>query len=333
MAKVLVTGATGLVGSHLVERLLARGDKVRALVRLTSRTEHLKMQGVELVLGDLNDPDSLKEATRGIEIVYHCAARPPLDGTRNQFYRDNVVGTENLLQAGLRAGIERFVHVSTVDVYGYGHHDGADESAPFKADGLYSWSKIEAERAVMRYHQRHHLPVSIIRPCLVYGPRDRHLLPTALQLILWKHPPLIGHGKHLLDLVYAGDVAEALILAGVRPEAIGQAYNITDGMRRTLLEVVEQLARIIGRKPKYLQLPYSLTYGTALFVSALSYWLKFPVPSILRWEIIKAMGHDRHFNISKAVQQLGYRPRIQLEHGLQLTLDWHRSRGALSTGY
>lgn len=328
MARAFVTGATGLVGSHLVERLIERGNKVWALVRPGSQAGFLKEQGVECVHSDLTDPAGLRGIIQDIDIIYHCAARPPLGGTAPDFYRDNVEGTTNLLEAGRQAGIERFVHVSTVDVYGYRHHDGTDERAPFKADGLYSWSKIEAERIVMRYYQQHELPVSVVRPCLIYGPRDRHLLPTVLQLISRKHTPLVCGGHVLLDLVYVGDVAEALCLAGTDRAAIGQAYNITDGARHTLREVVQTCARKVGQAPQYLNVPYSLAYGMAMLISGLSSWLKFSTLPVLRWEVIKAMGHHRHFDISKAAHELGYRPQVSLEAGLTLTLNWYRSQMA-----
>ncbi len=331
MRRALVTGATGLVGSHLVEKLHARGDRVRVLVRPRSQAAFLKEQGVEIFYGDLSDLASLKRAALGIEIVYHCAARPPLGGTLKEFYRDNVEGTERLLQAALAAEIERFVHVSTVDVYGYDHYDAADESTPLRADGLYSWSKIEAERVVMRYYERHRLPVVILRPCLIYGERDRHLMPTVLQLLSLRRPPLICGGQVLLDLVYAGDVAEALCLAAAKPEAIGQAYNITDGTRRTLYEIIDALAGLLGRSPQYLSVPYSLAYGMAVLVSGLNSWLKLPASPILRWEVIKAMGHHRHFDISKAARELGYRPQMPLERGLKLALEWYRASGSFDS--
>lgn len=328
MATALVTGATGLVGSHLVERLLKQGDRVRALVRPTSETEFLEEHDVELSYGKLEDRASLRRAVEGVEIVYHCAARPPLGGTYREFFRDNVEGTENLLEAGLQEGIERFVHVSTVDVYGYAHHDGADERTPLRADGLYSRSKIEAELLAMSYYEKYGLPVTIVRPCLIYGPRDRHLLPTVLQLISQRSVPLVGGGRVLLDLIYAEDVAHALVLAATKREAIGQAYNITDGARRTLRQIVDTFAQAWGRTPRYLNLPYSLSFGVAALASGLSYLLRFPTPPILRWEVIKAMGHHRHFDISKAMRELGYRPQISLEEGLTLTLAWHRSQEA-----
>lgn len=323
MARVLVTGVTGLVGSHLKDRLLERGDAVRALVRPGSSAAIPHKNDVELVLGELGDPHAIERAVDGVEVVFHCAARPPLGGTEREFFRDNVQGTEHLLRAALERGADRFMHVSTVDVYGYGHLDGADESAPFRSDGLYSRSKIEAERVVMDFHRRHGLPVSIVRPCLIYGPRDRHLLPTVLRLLSRDPVPLVCGGEVLLDVVYAGDVANALIQAAESPSAIGQTYNITDGARRTLYELVQSCADVLGRTPRYVRLPYSLAYGSAALVSGLSAWLKFSTPPMLRWEVIKAMGHDRHFDISKSKRELGYRPQTPLDLGLRRALSWH----------
>lgn len=271
---------------------------------------------------------------RGAEVVYHCAARPPLGGTEEEFRRDNVEGTRNVLQAALAQDVERFVHVSTVDVYGYRHHDGADETTPLEADGFYSWSKIEAERVALDYHRRQGFPVSIARPCLIYGPRDRHLLPTVLQLLARPRIPLVCGGQVLLDVVFAEDVADALVRAAMEPKAIGQAYNITDGVRRTLRDIVGVCAELLGKVPHYWRVPYSLTYSAAALVSGLSAWLKFPTPPILRWEVIKAMGHDRHFDISKAKQELGYHPKFRLEEGLELSLAWYRQHSpeAVRTG-
>ncbi len=325
-ARALVTGATGLVGVHLVERLREEGWRVRALVRPTSRTALLRGWGVDLAVGDLGDRAALREACEGADVVFHCAARPPLGGTREEFFRDNVRGTINALDAALEAGVERFVHVSTVDVYGYGDHDGADERTPFRPDGLYSESKIEAERAVARYYEEKGLPCVILRPCLIYGPHDRHLLPAVMGLLSRGRTPLVSGGRVLLDVVYAGDVAEALWRAARSRAAVGQAYNITDGARRTLREVVETFARALGREPRFLRVPYGPAYALARLVSALGPRLGASVPPYLRWEVVKAMGHHRHFSIAKAQEELGYEPRTPLEEGLQKTLRWHRLR-------
>jgi nucleoside-diphosphate-sugar epimerase len=322
--KVLVTGATGLVGSHLVEKLVERGDEVRALVRSTSDVHWLKALGSELIYGDLDDPQSLRSACQDIDLVYHCAARLPLGGSRRQFYRANVEGAKNLLGACQQAGMRRFVYTSTVDVYGYGHQRGANEETPFKPDGYYSETKIAAERLIWNAHREGGLPIAIIRPCLIYGPHDRNLWPTVSQMLAQPRVPLIGGGRTLTDLVYAADVAQALILAGTRAEAIGQAYNVTDGARRTVRELFRYFAQTLRVEPRFLSVPYPPAYGVARLISKASQIFGRTPPN-LQLDIIKALGHDRHFDISKIREQLGYRPKVDLEMGLQRTLDWYQA--------
>lgn len=322
--RVLVTGAAGLVGSHLVEQLVEHGLTVRALVRPTSDIHWLKALGIELVHGDLDDPQSLRSTCEQIDLVYHCAARLPLGGRREEFYRVNVEGTAALLRACREAGVRRFVYTSTVDVYGYGHQRGSDECRPFKADGYYSETKIAAERLVWRAQQEMGLPVTIIRPCLVYGPHDRNLWPALTRTLTQRRVPLIGGGRTLMDLVYAGDVARALILAGTRDEAVGQAYNVTDGARRTVRELFFALAQTLRVEPRFVSVPYGLAYGAARLISRAAQASGRTPPPNLQPDIIKALGHDRHFDISKIQSQLGYRPRVNLEMGLQQTLTWYK---------
>lgn len=322
--KALVTGATGLVGSHLVEQLVERGDKVRALVRPTSDVRWLTALGVELVHGDLDDPQSLHSTCEQIDLVYHCAARLPLGGRREEFYRANVDGTAALLRACREASLRRFVYTSTVDVYGYGHQRGSDEHTSFKADGYYSETKIAAERLIWQAQQEMGLPVTILRPCLIYGPHDRNLWPALTRILTSRRVPLIGGGRTLTDLVYAGDVARALILAGTRDEAVGQVYNVTDGARRTVRELFTALAQTLRIEPRFVSVPYALAYGAAKLISETAQAFGRTPPPNLQPDIIKALGHDRHFEISKIKDQLGYRAEVNLEAGLEQTLTWYK---------
>lgn len=320
MVTSFITGATGLVGSHLAERLTERGDRVVALVRSDSPIEHLRGLGAELVDGDIGEPWALREALHGVDTVYHCAARPPIGGTREQFWRANVEGTANVLQSALASDVGRVVHVSTVDVYGYGDHDGADERTPYRADGFYSASKIEAERLAIDAYERDGLPVSIVRPCLIYGSRDRHVLPHARTLLERAWVPLPGGGRTLMDVVYVGDAVEAIVQAGTQPDAIGEAFNVTDGERRTLRDVVEAFARALRHEPRYISLPYGPVYGTSWLVSRACERFNLSTPQTLQREIVKAMGHDRHFSVAKAERRLGYAPKVAIEDGFRRSL-------------
>lgn len=328
----LVTGATGMVGSHLAERLAQRGDRVVALVRPASSTAHLDRIGVQQAQGDIGDPGALRAAMHGVDVVYHCAARPPIGGTRRQFWMANVEGTANVLQSALVSDVARVVHVSTVDVYGYGDHDGADERTPYRADGLYSGSKIEAERIAVDAYERDGLPVTIVRPCLIYGSRDRHVLPQVRTLLEQARVPLLGGGRTLMDVVHVDDAVAGIVQAGTSPRAVGEAFNLTDGRRRTLRHVLEALAAAIEREPRCVSLPYGPAYGMSWLVSRACEGLRLPTPASLQREIVAAMGHDRHFSIAKARRTLDYQPRVAIEDGFRRSfpeLD-HEPRVAVS---
>jgi nucleoside-diphosphate-sugar epimerase len=172
----LVTGASGFLGSHLLEALLSRGENVRVLIRPTSKKDQLKSLGAELVYGDLNDIQSLKQAMHSIERVYHCAAFATDWGTWEMARCANVTGVSNLLQAALEADISKFIHVSTTDVYGHPDYS-ANEDAPYCMRGWpYGDTKIESERLVWMYHRQHGLPITIVRPVSIYGPRSLTLV-------------------------------------------------------------------------------------------------------------------------------------------------------------
>ncbi len=338
---VLVTGATGLVGSHLVEALVERGDRVWALVRDPRRASALpplKGQGVTLVPGDLHDPGSLARALarRRFNVVYHCAARValPYQGDRQQLFRTNVEGTKHLLRACAEgAGVGRFVFVSSVAVYGDPDPEAipVTEAHPLRPRGPYAESKAEAEAWVWRY-AREGLDCAVVRPCVIYGPRDRNFLPQIVEQLVGKPFPLVDGGHQLLDLVHARDVARALVLAGTRPRASGQAYNVTDGQRHTLREIVETFARLSGLPVRAVSVPY----GVALLLAALGYVgsrLRHPRRDpLIAPAAVRAMVKPHHYSIEKIRRELGYEPRVPLEAGLKQTVEWLRRVGAIRGG-
>ncbi len=326
--KVLVTGATGLVGSHLAEQLIKRGDRVKALVRKTSDTSHLGEKQIELVYGDLRDYESLKQAVSGVEVVYHCAALVLEWGAWKDFYQINVLGTKNLLEACLNSNIRRFVDVSTVGVYGVRSHEVVTEESPFlPSPSYYTQTKIEAERLVDKYYQEKGLPVVIIRPALIYGPRDRNLSGRVARLLGRGRMILINGGQGRAAFTYGGNVADAIILAGTRDNVIGRSYIISDDRINTWKEFLDLMAEEMGVNKPSLSVPVSLAYSLATIIE---YGFKIilpwrPVPPLRTG--VKLLSIKRNFDISRAKSELGYIPRVSLKEGMMRTVKWLRDCG------
>ncbi len=232
---VLVTGATGLLGSHLVERLAARGEAVRVLVRAHSNTAFLDTLNVDRVVGDLTDPAACARAVAGVEIVYHAAAKVGDWGTWKQFQTDCLDATAHLADAAVCAGVRRFVHISSTSAYGHPREGGPPvvETAPL---GQHFWpiwddytrSKVEQERLVWDRIAGRGTALTVIRPSWLYGERDRTTTARLIARLRAGQVRLIGPGDNPLSAIYAGEVAAAAILAANDPGSAGEAYNITD---------------------------------------------------------------------------------------------------------
>src|SRR5262245_15323604 len=206
---VLVTGATGFVGSHVAEALARRDGAVRALARSGADTSFLERSGVRIVSGDLTDPASLKTAMDGGNVVVHCAAQVGEWGHVDEFRKVHVEGLRALLDATLGKPLHRFVHVSTLGVYEARHHYGTDETEPLPErhiDG-YTQSKVEAERLALQYHRKQAVPVTVLRPGFVYGPRDRTVLPRLASRLKEGSVVYIARGHYALNTTFVGNLA------------------------------------------------------------------------------------------------------------------------------
>ncbi|MCJ7543494.1 MAG: NAD-dependent epimerase/dehydratase family protein, partial [Phycisphaerae bacterium] len=243
----LVTGGTGLLGSHIIEKLLARGEPVRALVRSGSDTSVLDGWKVQTAFGDVTDPASLASAMRGVGTVYHAAAQVGDWGPWGQFVAVTIDGTANMLAAAREAGVHRFLHVSSISSYGHPDGEGLvlDESAPLGVNlhrwSYYSRAKVEAEKLVRAAWDRRELPITIVKPSWLYGPRDRASMPRLIRAIRAGKAKIIGDGKNRLNLTYAGNQAEGCILAATSERAIGQTYNLSNDGEITLSEYFNKI--------------------------------------------------------------------------------------------
>jgi nucleoside-diphosphate-sugar epimerase len=319
--RYLVTGATGFVGSHIVECLVARGDVVRALVPPHESAGPLHERGVEVWVGDLTGSEDLVDAVASADVVVHCAAVVRLAASRRDLWELNVGGTERLLAASAEAGLSRFVYLSSVAVYEYAPPP-LTEDAPKRPVGAYGESKWAAERALWRYCAERELPAVALRPCFIYGPRDGHTWPILRRLFQMRIIPMSEGGRRVLDLVYVSDVVDAVLAAATKPAAVGHAYNITDGESHTWRDIVATYGQTTGQGPTILPVP-----GWALMLILevalrLRHLMRASSERTDRLRQLRLLDLDAHYAIDAACRDLGYTPQVGFAEGLRRTLTW-----------
>jgi 2-alkyl-3-oxoalkanoate reductase len=323
----LVTGASGFIGGKIAERLLERGDTVRGLVRDPEKAASLRARGVELIQGDMEDAESLRTAVRGVECVYHTAAVVGDWPDPVHSRRVNVEGTRTLLESSVEAGVRRFVHISSLAVYGNKHHRGTDESAPYKRGDTYTDNKIDSELAVRAFQNAGKLETVRLRPGFVYGPGDRLLIPKILDALKNNKFVFVGDGSKQMNCVYIDDLGDIVVAAGANPAANGQAYNITDGSRTPLRDFVGFITHALGMPMPTRHVPpplavigcYASEYGARLLGVKSA-----PLMNISR---LRFLYYNQYYSIEKAKRELGYAPRYTYREGLPPTLAWSRETG------
>jgi len=256
--RVLVTGAGGFIGSHLAEALVREGARVRAFVRYSSAgtwgwlDEAPLRAELEVLAGDLRDPETLVPALRDVEVVFHLAALiaiPYSYVTPLAYVRTNVEGTVNLLEAARAAGVARVVHTSTSEVYGSARYVPIDEQHPLQGQSPYSASKIGADMLAESFYRAYGLPVVTLRPFNTYGPRQsaRAVIPTIITQALAGRSVELGALTPTRDFTFVGDTVRGFLLAGVVPEAVGRTINLGVGREIAIGELAKLIERLLGR--------------------------------------------------------------------------------------
>ncbi len=319
----LVTGATGFIGSHLAEACLARGWQVRTLVRPTSDTRLLERLGVTLIPGDIVDPDACREAVAGADVVVHAAAKVGDWGDVDTYRIVNVEGLRNLLEACRGRPIARFIQLSSLGVYAARHHHGTDETEPAATKHIdgYTQSKAEAEQLALGFQRDAGIPVVVLRPGFVYGPRDRTILPRLVDGLRRKQLRYLGGAQRVLNTLYVGNLVEAVFLAVENPGAIGQIFNLTDSEPVTRQRFLETIAeRLELPKPRVRPVPL-------WFPKALTWYLESAArrrgdarPPRLTQARLKFLCYNLDFSTARAQRELGYRPRYTFEDGMREAL-------------
>ena len=320
---VLITGGAGFLGSHLADSFLARGDTVTCLVRSPDRVRALGWTDVQTIPGDLDSPAALRQGCDGADVVYHVAGRISARNLR-EFLSVNRDGTARVLDAARAAPPGRFVHVSTLAVGGPtvpGHP--IDETRPPQPVTNYGRSKLEAEALV----RASGIPWTIVRPPVVYGERDRETL-RIFRLARAGWGPVMGDGTQELSVVYAGDLAEALIAAGTAPATAGGVYYAAHPDVTTSAGLVRAVAVAVGRTPRIVRLPAAL--------ARVALWIVGSLASLAgRATVLSADKADEFLapawtcRPDALMRDSGWRAATDLAAGLSRTTAWYRAEGWL----
>lgn len=325
--RYLITGATGFVGGHIAEACAKRGLAVSTIARPSSDTRLLDALGAVVHRGDLTDAELVRQALEGVDVVIHCAAKVGDRGPVEEYRAVNVEALRGLLEACKGRPLERFVHMSSLGVYEARHHQGTDESEPLPAahiDG-YTQTKVEAEQVAQQYLRDQRLPIVILRPGFVYGPRDQAVLPRLIQRMRTGKIHYLGGDQRALNTIHVANLVDAVFLAIEKPQAIGQVYNLTDGEYVSKRRFIEAVADGMGL-PKSKQV--------------LPRWLAAIVVWLLKRQMLRAIRQgtkplispaqfkflllNLDFSIAKAKRELGYQPRVRFEDGIRETMAWYR---------
>lgn len=324
--RILVTGGTGFIGSHLVEAL--KGDIV-CLVRKTADTRHLQNLGVELVYGDLQDPYSLKQAVKDVDIVYHLGAYYTFHGIWDKYYAVNVLGTQHLLQAC--DNVDQFIYCSSSEVTGPVINPPADETYPCHPTYEYGVSKLMAEEAVRKKMNEQDFPATIIRPVGVYGPRCIDDVAYYFMINLAKKSLftrfIAGSGENRIHFVYVKDVVQGFMKAQT-PHARGETYFIASERALTYNEAYKTICALLGISPPRLHIPASAAKA-AIAPLEMLYKIMRKDDFMAHVSTVEVTQTDRDYSWKKAHDHLGYTPEYSFEKGAQITLDWYKTQGYL----
>lgn len=324
--RILITGATGFIGQHLVKKVLEEEDQVRVLVRKRTPAPILQDNRVEVFCGDLTIQESLRDIARGIEGVIHAAGVMGKWGVSSgELFQGNVAGVKHLLEACRSSNIQHFIHLSSCGVSGPLEQDGADEETPCNPSLPYERVKYQGERIAQEMAARHQIPLTIVRPTFTYGPGDLHHLPL-FRLIQRGLFVFLGDGRGTLHPVYIDDLVEGVLLCRAGHSS-NRLYILGGGEIVTIRQLASCLAQGLGARPPRWRLPLGIAWPAALAFEMAGKMARFE-PPITRSRLALFTRHHG-YTIAKARRELGYQPRVGLHAGLEQTIRWYRDQGYL----
>ena len=308
--KVLVTGAGGFIASHLVERLVAEGAKVRAFVRYNSRGDSglLRMLPVEVfsqlevVAGDLRDVEAVREAMKDVDTVFHLGALIAIPYSYvhpREVIETNVMGTVNVLMSARELATRRVVHTSTSEVYGSAQYTPIDENHPLQGQSPYSASKIAADKIAESFYRSFNVPVVTIRPFNTYGPRQsaRAVIPTIISQALTRDEVKLGSLDPSRDFTFVADTVEGFLRVASADGVLGEEINLGNDNTIRIGDLVEKIFGILGKTPKVITDSQRVRPGKS--------------------EVMKLWASNQ-----KAKELIGWEPRVSLDEGLRRTIEW-----------
>ncbi len=325
MTKVLITGGTGFIGSRLALRCHAAGEQVCILGKLNTPAEgqnvaELRQSGIEFVDGSVTDPAAVGRACDGSDILYHLAAAQHEANVPDSYYYDvNVEGTRTVLEAALKHGVARFVHGSTIGVYGIGRAGPVTDDSPLEPDNIYGITKLEGEKVVRTYCDK--LPIAIARIAETYGPGDRRLVKL-FKGIARQRFFMIGRGKNLHALVYIDDLIDGLRLAATHTAAPNRTFVLAGPEAVSTDQMISGICEALGVARRKLRVPLWPLMAAAVALESTMKPLGVQPP--LHRRRMNFFVKSFQFTSSEARSNLGYDPKVKLPEGAAATADWYQ---------
>jgi nucleoside-diphosphate-sugar epimerase len=329
MEKVLVTGGTGFLGRHLVQKLKIQGYDVYALGRNEGIGEELEKKGIHFIKASLTDTDKIIRCCRNMDFVLHCGALSSPWGKYRDFYESNVFGTINIIKACFKNDVKRLVHVSTPSIYfRYNSRMNVLESdtLPQKMVNHYAHTKLLAEKEIDKAYSKG-LHVITLRPRAIFGEGDNAIIPRLIKANSKKGVPLIDGAKAVTDVTYVENVVDAIILSmNADKRCLGEKYNITNGEPMKLLEILEMLFDELSCTMNKISVPYWLMFNISGLLEVIhTYVLSQKEPLLTRYSV-SVLAKSQTLNIEKARRELGYSPSVSIKEGIKRYARWYKEQ-------
>ncbi len=337
--RILVTGAAGFIGSHLVESLIDEGEEVISFVKPNSDTSFIANLDTDITIGDLRDFEQIKHATERVDVVYHLAAIPNWQGgvSRQQYNAVNVEGTNNVLEACRLNNVKRVLFTSSLEAVGPSI-DGkpVNEYTSANPKNIYGETKLKGEKSAKKYNGKYGIEIIIVRLPMVYGPRNLLYLKRYFKMVKKGYYPIVGNGNALIEFCYVNNATYGIKLAMEKGKP-GEIYFISDERSYRFKEILLEIARQLNVNLKLLRMPVTVAKGLGLSIEILSKFLKFyPFifegtgrPAFSRNSVTWMTKNTIFCDISKAKKNLGYKAPYNLQEGIRETIEWYKGIGVL----